>query len=126
MTDASIKRLLKAVKEQMQSENIIGHGVGSMNAVRVYKGWIAEEINHNGHQWKDWRSADSIMQLFDKLSNPQYISGVSTSADSIIMIQCFKRDLQMGILYEWQQKTIAIDQLHNAQNAISDLVSKKQ
>tara|TARA_Y200000002_G_scaffold366556_1_gene357645 strand:+ start:53 stop:433 length:381 start_codon:yes stop_codon:yes gene_type:complete len=126
MTDASIKRLLKAVKERMQSENIIGHGVGSMDAVRVYKKWITEEINHNGDQWKDWRCADTIMRVYDKLSNPSYINGVSTSTDSIIMCECFKRDLMVGIFYEWQQKTIAIDQLHNAQNIIADLVSKKQ
>ena len=123
MTDASVKRLLKAVKEKMETENIIGHGVGSMDAVKVYKWWITEEFNHNGNQWQDWRSADTIMRLFDKLSNPSYINGVSASTDSIIMCECFKRDLMMGILYEWQQKTIAIDQLHNAQNQLAELVS---
>lgn len=123
MTDASVKRLLKAVKEKMKIENIVGHGVGSMDAVKVYKWWITDEYNHNGNQWQDWRCANTIMSLFDKLSNPSYITGLSGSTDNILMIECFKRDLLMGILYEWQQKTIAIDQLHNAQNIIADLVS---
>ncbi len=123
MTDASIKRLLKAVKEKMKSENTIGHGLGSMDAVRVYREWIKDEINHNGYQWKDWRCAEILVRLSDKLSNPQYISGVSTSAFHITMIQCFRRDLMVGIFYDWQEKTVAIDKLHNAQNQLAELVS---
>jgi len=123
MTDASVKRLLKKVAEKIESENILGYRVGSLNSVELYKEWIKDEINHNGNQWIDWRSSDVMMELFDKLSNPQYITGLSASTNQIMTIENFKRDLLIGILYDWQQKTVAIDKLHNAQNQLAELVS---
>ena len=123
MTDASIKRLLKAIIEKAESKG--SSMLGSITAVKVYKKWIEDEQEHNGNQWQDYRSAHILMQLFDKLDNTYEVGGLKINSPKRVYYAYFKRDLLMGILYEWQQKTIAIDQLHNAQNIIADLISNK-
>jgi len=122
MTDASIKRLLKEIMEEAESKGSSSM-LGSTRAVEVYKRWIKNEQEHNGNQWQDYRSANILMQLFDKLDNTYEIGGLKAGSPKRVYYAYFKRDLLIGILYDWQRKTIVIDKLHNAQNQLAELVS---
>lgn len=124
LTDASVKRLVKRVIDKVNSEGHSGFGLGSVNALDEYREWLHDETLHNGNQWIDWRSSNTILLLLDRLKDTEFINYNFRSQH--VIVHCLGRDLLREILYNWERKTVAIDKMHEAKKALAELVSSEQ
>ena len=136
LTDASVKRLVKRVIARVESQEgstsvssetayYSGYGLGSIKALDEYREWLHNESLHNGFISRgDWRSSDIILLLTNRLKNTEFVR--KNFQKHAVIVHCLGSDLLREILYDWQQKTIAIDKMHKAKKDLAELVSSEQ
>ena len=122
ITDASINRFLKLAKDNEEKQ--FEWEEDRLTAIEVYKQWTKEEPRHRAcSDFVDWRSSGLMSTMINKLEQPNDITGFKVNGDSVMFVSMLRVNLLNNVLHDWQNKTVAIDKMFEAQNNLKELAS---